>query len=219
MRNKLTILMLLLLAGWILGGCSSDETAPNDPLPELTDEDVAYQSGYMAMGLVEFAPIALEYGDKADSSDGRYSYTFAAGDEIQGTTQLYFEQDNAPSGYAVADYARAWTEDEAPLEITLVEGGVAWLAAFELESAIDQGAGTAVIDGSGTLTIVDYAPTFTVAGLAIARGDDWPSAGTMTFTNEGITATVTFDGDETVTVVIGSETWSFDLDNGTLTEL
>ncbi len=218
MRKIFTILMMLLLAGWLLAGCSSEETAPNDPLPELTNEDVAHQSGYMAMALVEMAPVSLEFSGKADASDGRYQYTFAD-PEIQGDVQLYFEQGDAPSGYDVADYSQAWTGDEAPLALYPIEGGIAWLLAFSLESVIDQGAGTAVIGGAGTLTVGNYEAAFTVVGLAIERGGDWPAGGYMTFTNEGITATVTFDGDNTATIEIGDITWMLNLSNGTLTEL
>ena len=41
----------------------------------------------------------------------------------------------------------------------------------------------------------------------------------MTFTNEGITAVITFDGDSTATVAIGELTWTLDLDTGELTAL
>jgi len=218
MRKTLTFLMLILAAGWLLGGCSSDETAPNDPLPELTDEDVAGQSRFMALAMAEIAPIALEFGGKADASDGRYSYTFTD-DEIQGTVQLLFEQDNEPSGYNVADYARAWTADGLPLELFPISGGIAWLLAFTLESDIDQEAGTAMIDGNGTLTVGSYAPTWIVTGFAVEEDGDWPTAGVITFTNEGITATVTFDGDSTATVTVGGLTWTLNLENGELTEL
>lgn len=217
MRKTITILMLLLLAGWLLG-CSSDETAPNDPLPGLTSEDVATQSGYMAVFLTEMAPVALQFSGKADASDGRYSYAFVDV-EIQGTVQLYFETDGAPSSYTGADFARAWTADGAPLMLRPIPDGIAWLLAFTLESDIDQGAGTAVVAGSGTLTIGNYEPAWTVEGLAVEVGGDWPASGVMTFTNEGITATVTFDGGNTATVTVGSLTWTLNLSNGTLTEL
>ena len=218
MRKTLTFLMLLLTAGWLVGGCSSDETAPNDPLPELTDADVALQSSFMALAMMEMGPVALEFGGKADASDGRYSYTFTDA-EIQGTVQLLFEQESAPSGYDVADYARAWTDDGRPVELYPLVGGVAWLLDFTLESDIDQAAGTAVVNGSGTLTAGDYEPTWTVVDLAVAVSGDWPDDGVVTFTNEGITATVTFNGDSTATVTVGGLSWTLNLDNGELTEL
>jgi len=216
MRNTLTIFMLLLAAGWLLGGCSSDETAPNDPLPELADEDVASQSAIMAMIVAELAPVALEYGSKADASDGRYQYTFAD-DEIVGVVELYFATEGAPSSYEGADHARAWTADGAPLSLYPIPDGVAWLLAFDIVSTIDQGAGTAEITGGGTLTIGNYEPSWTVTGFAIEDGGDWPAAGEVTFTNEGITAIVTFDGSDTATVAIGSLNWTLDLEEGELT--
>ncbi len=219
--RKLTITLMLLLAmGWLLTGCESDSTAPEDELPPVTAEDVANQSGYLAQALIEVAPLALEYdGSKADESDGRYSYTFAPGDPVQGTVELLFEQDGSPSGYSVADHARAWTADGAPIEIQPVPDGVIWELVFTLESAIDQGAGTATVSGSGELEVGDYLATWSVTGYAISDGGQWPAAGTMTFTNEGQTATVTFDGDETATVVVGDDTWVLNLQTGTLTEV
>lgn len=215
----LTFLTLLLAAGWLLCGCDSDETAPNDPLPPLEDGDVAQQSGYMAMAIAEVAPLVLEYGSKADASDGNYSYTFAYGDPIQGVVLLHFELAGAPSGYDVADYAAAYTAADAPLEITAIEGGVPWLLAVDLESDINQGAGTAVVEGTGTLTLGSYVANWTLTALAVEESGDWPASGGMTFTNEGITATVTFDGDDTATVAVGLVSWSLNLNNGVLTEL
>ena len=219
MRNLLTIILLLLAAGWLLGGCESDETAPNDPLPELSDEDVATQSTIVAMAMTELGPIAFDFNPgKADASDGRYQYEFFD-DEIQGTVQLYFETDGAPSSYDGADYAEAWTEDGAPLNLYPIPDSIAWLLAFNLESDINQGAGTAVIEGGGTLVIGNYEAAWTVAGFAIQDGGNWPAAGVVTFTNEGITAVVTFDGDSTATVAIGELTWTLDLETGELTAL
>jgi hypothetical protein len=218
MHKTTTTLMMLLLAGWLLGGCASDPTAPHDDLPAIEEEDVAGQAGYMAMALAGVGPLALEFGGKADASDGRYAYTFFQ-PEIQGVVQLYFETDGLPSSFTTADFARSWTEEEAPLSIYPIVDGLAWLVAFTLESDIDQGAGTAVVDGAGTLTLGSYVADWDVVGLAVEEDGDWPAAGVLTFTNEGITATVTFDGDETVTIEVGELVWSFDLENGTLTEL
>ena len=173
----------------------------------------------MGLVMVEAAPLALEFdGSKADASDGRYEYSFESV-EITGTVQLYFEQEDVPSGYDVADYARAWTDDGAPVELFPIPDGNAWLLALSLESDIDQAAGTALVCGSGTLTIGDYVADWTAEGIAVEVDGDWPTAGVMTFTNEGITAVVTFDGDETATVVIGEVTWTLNLEDGELTEL
>ncbi|HOX26946.1 MAG TPA: hypothetical protein PLL30_14075 [Candidatus Krumholzibacteria bacterium] len=218
MRKTLTYLMLLFVSGWLAAGCESDETAPQDRLPLLESEDVAGQAGYLALAVVELAPLALEYdGGKADASDGNYAYTFAAGGPIEGTVLLHFELDGAPSGYDVADYAAAFTADASPLRVTIVEGGVPWLLAADLETDLDQGAGTAVAYGSGTLTVGGYEATWTLAAVAVADAGQWPASGELTFTNEGITATVTYDGDDTATVEVGDSAWVVNLNDGTLT--
>ena len=221
MRKTLTIFMLLLAAGWLLAGCESDSTAPNDDLAPLEDSDVASQAGYMATAMVEVAPLALEYtpAGKADAVDGLYTYIFAPGDPVQGVVALSFRTGGAngtPCGYDVADYAQAWAVEEAPVTVELIEGGVPWNLVFVLESALDQAAGTAVVGGSGTLEVGQYAASWTCEGLAVSESGDWPTAGTLTFTNEGITATVTFDGDSTAAVTVGDTTWTLNLTNGTL---
>jgi hypothetical protein len=223
MRKILIFLTLLLAATFFVTGCSSDSTAPNDELPALEAEDVAGQSGYMAMAMVEVAPLALEYDGsaKADETDGNYVYTFGATDDIQGTVLLHFREggaDGTPCGYDVADYGRGWTADEAPLTIEIIEGGVPWELGFVLESIIDQAADSAVVDGSGTLTMGDYEAGWTVEDLEVVASGDWPEAGVLTFTNGGFTATVTFDGTGTAIVTIGEASWSLNLGSGELTE-
>ena len=65
------------------------------------------------------------------------------------------------------------------------------------ETMAAHGLGPLAVEISGELTIGNYPATFTVVGLAIESGGDWPAGGYMDFTNEGIVATVTFDGDNT----------------------
>ena len=57
--------------------------------------------------------------------------------------------------------------------------------------------------------------------MICSQGGDSQRAteGVVTFTNEGITAVVTFDGDNTATVQVGTLTWTLNLSNGTLTEV
>ncbi len=78
------------------------------------------------------------------------------------------------------------------------------LSATALESADDVG---------GTWFLSDIAD-FTLVGVVVEDGDDYPAAGVMLFTNEGVTATVTFDGDNLVTVSSGGESWTLNLDTG-----
>jgi len=225
MRKTLFLMMILLAMGWLVGGCSSDETAANDPLPEIDESDVAGQAGYMSVAVVSMAPVALNFSGKADETDGDYVYTFGLGSDLTGSVMLHFEQGGAPSGYDVADYAQAWTADGAPvvfvpeLDIDIPGDPVPWYLAFNLESTIDQGAGTAVVNGSGSLDVGDYAATWSVTDLAVSRAADYPQSGTFTFTNEGITGTVTFDGDNTATVEVGALSWTVNLGTGSITEL
>ena len=221
MRKTLTIFMLLLAAGWLLTGCESDSTAPNDDRAPLEDSDVASQAGYMAVAMAEVGPLALEYQPtaKGGEDDVLYTYTFAPGDPIQGVVLLSFRTGGAegtPCGYDVADYAQARTAEDAPVTVELIDGGVPWNLVFVLESAIDQAAGTAVVDGSGTLEVGAYAASWTCDALAVSRSGDWPTAGTLTFTNEGITAAVVFDGDDTATITVGDLTWTVNLNTGAL---
>ncbi len=217
MRTTLTLLLMLLAMGWLLTGCESDSTAPDDPLPPVTAEDVAGQSGYLATAMVEVAPLALQYSGKADETDGRYDYVFAPGDPVQGTVELSFALDGVPSGWDVADYGRAWTAEGAPLTIQPVADGVVWELVFTLESDIDQGTDTAVVAGDGVLLVGDYEGAFTVTGYAIAEAGEWPSDGELVFNSADHTATVTFEGDSTATVTVGEDSWELDLETGALT--
>ncbi len=219
MRNNLTTLLLLATAAWLFAGCSSDSTAPNDNLPPLEKADVAGQAGFLAVAMVDIAPIGATYSGKAE---GEYVYTFAAGDPIQGTVNLFFRDGGAsgsPSTPAQADWASASTPTGAPLSVTLVDGGLPWLLSFALVSDIDRVNDTATVDGSGTLVVGNYTAAWTLAGLVVFSDGSttWPAEGTLTFTNEGITAVVTFDGDHTATVTVDGEVYTLDLNNGNLT--
>jgi len=223
MRNTLKIVMLLGVMAWLVGGCSSESTAPNDDLPQLTEGDVATQSGFMAMAVVQISPVAFccEPDGKADASDGNYLFSFTPGDAVQGDVLLHFRvggENGTPSGYDVADWGRAWTADEAPLTIEVVDGGALLEADFVLTSTLDRDAGTAVTNGSGTLTLVDYVADWTLEAITLEEDGDYPTSGTLTFTNEGITGTVTFDGDNTASLTVGEMTWSVELNDGSLTE-
>lgn len=214
MRIPAIFLLLMLGAAWLLGGCGSDSTAPDDSLPPLSDEDVADQSGFMAVALVQVAPLGLDYGGKA-ADVGDYTYTFPGGGEVQGTVYLQFRDGGAtgdPVAYGQADWARAYTAGDEPLTIDLIEGGIPWILAFELFSDLNRATDSALVNGGGSLVIGDYTATWTVEDLQINGAQQWPASGTLTFTNEGITAVVRFNGTSTVTVEVGESSFDIDLD-------
>jgi len=68
------------------------------------------------------------------------------------------------------------------------------------------------------LTLVDYVADWTLEAITLEEDGDYPTSGTLTFTNEGITGTVTFDGDNTASLTVGEMTWSVELNDGSLTE-
>jgi hypothetical protein len=219
MRTNLTSLLLLVTAAWLLGGCSSDSTSPNDNLPPLEKADVAAQSGFLAVAMVDIAPIGATFSGKAE---GEYVYTFMPPDPVQGTVNLLFHDggpDGTPSTPAQADWVRATTPADAPLSVALVEDGLPWLLAFNLVSDIDRASDTATVGGAGTLVVGNYTAAWTLDGLVVFSDDSgaWPAEGTLTFTNEGITAVVTFDGDHTATVTVDGDVYMLDLNDGDLT--
>jgi hypothetical protein len=222
MRKIATVLMLMLTAAWFLGGCSSDSTAPNDDLPPLSNEDIAGQAGFLAVALVQIAPLSVDYDGAKSPAQGEYTYTFAPGDPVQGTVNLEF-RDGGPSGdlahYADADWSRAYTSSGAPLSVEVIEGAVPWVLSFNLTSDIDRQNDTATVNGSGLLIVGSYLATWSLDALVVYSGETttWPGSGTMTFTADGRTATVTFDGDHTATIEIDGETYILDLENGALT--
>jgi len=88
MMNKkiylLAALMLMLGLGLWLTGCESDTVAPHDETPELTSEDVAYQSAAMGVATSQVLPQLVEY---EDNDKNEYSYTFPAGSDVTGTVR------------------------------------------------------------------------------------------------------------------------------------
>jgi hypothetical protein len=224
MRQNLILTMLLAVLAWSLAGCSSDTTAPSDNLPPLEKSDVAAQSGFLAVAMVDIAPLGLAYSEAKTQKVGDYTYTFAPGDPVQGTVNLQFRlggPDGEPVSYDEADWARAFTAAGEPVTVELVEGGVPWQLSFNLLSDIDRENDTATVNGGGTLVVGNYTATWTVDGLVVFSDDTttWPAQGTLTFTNSGITAVVTFDGDHTATVEVDGEVYTLDLNTGELTEV
>jgi len=213
MRKYLLFLIALLCASLLLTGCESDSTAPDDELPALESEDVAGQSGAMATAMMSVLPRIWD--PAAGKALGEYEYTFTSG-PVMGTVYSQFRDGEGGDlvGYDVATWALVNTQD--PLAITLIEGGIAWLLGFTITADIDQAADTATATGVGTLVVGDYNASFTLDAVVVQDGDDYPASGSITFINEGITAVVTFDGDNMVTVTVGEDSWTVDLDDGSI---
>lgn len=213
MRKYLITLFALLAMGLMLTGCESDSTAPDDDLPDLTADDVATQSGAMATSMMRALPRIWD--PTTNKANGEYSYTFVTG-PVVGT--IFSEFRDAAGGdlvdYDVAGWARVFTDE--PLAVTLVNGGIPWLLAFDITADIDQQAGSASAAGGGSLVVGDYTATFTLTAVVMQDGASYPASGTITFVNEGISATVTFDGDSTAMVTVGDDSWTVDLDDGSI---
>ncbi len=214
MRKYLLSLIVLLSLGLLLTGCESDSTAPNDDLPALSSEDVANQSGAMAAAMTQVLPRIWNPQNTKDN--GEYEYTFASG-PVDGHRLLRVPRcrRRRPGGLRRGRLG-PHVHHRCALNITLIDGGIPWLLGFNLTADINQATDTATAAGSGTLVVGDYSATFTLAGVVVQQGEDYPAAGIITFVNEGITAIVTFDGDDMVTVTVGDESWTIDLDDGSL---
>ena len=214
-----TVLLPLLLAGLLVGGCSNDPVAPQDEAPALSGEDVAHQAAYVAMAAAVVSPQTVEFGAKADKD--AFTHTFTG--DVAGMVNLVFTAGGQPSGTATADHVDLFTDEGAPLVITIGLQGFSGtvLLGFDLDAAIDRNddPDTAVITGAGTFASGPYAASFTFDSLAVVSGGAYPGSGTMTFTGSGYTATVTYGGGGTALLEMSSRAWEIDLDTGDITEL
>jgi hypothetical protein len=213
MRTNRLLFLALLALGALLIGCESDSTAPDEDLPALESGDVATQSGAMATSMTRVLPRIWSPG--VGKAVGEYSYTFVSG-PVLGTVFSEFrtEEGGELVGYDVAGWCRVFTDE--PLAITLVEGGIPWLLDFSVTADIDQQQDQATASGGGTLTVGAYVADFTLDAVVVRDGDSYPASGSITFVNEGVTATVAFDGDATAVITVGDESWVVDLDDASV---
>jgi hypothetical protein len=225
MNNKkfysLAALALLLGAGLWLTGCESDTVAPHESLPELTTEDVAYQTAAMGAASARVLPQIVEF--TAPGSKNEYEYTFS-GDPVTGSVLFDFRTggaDGTSAPYNTADWGRMYTGVQAPLSFAVGIGGSV-VVDFDIMASIVQATGTAtLLDGSaGNFTAGDYTATFSFSGLMVRAGADYPLGGTMTFISGGHTMTMGFDGTSTATITFnGAMAWTVNLDDGSITEI
>ncbi len=218
----LTALALMLGASMWLAGCESDPVAPHDQLPALTSEDAAYQAAAMGAATGRVLPELLDYSGPLKTE---YTYDFPdMGSDVTGTVHFDFRTggaDGESANYDVADWGRMYTAADSPLSFAVGIGGSVELD-LDIFADIDQATDTATFlaGSAGTFTAGDYIATFAFDGVVVTSGDDYPSAGTMTFVSGGYELVVTFDGDNTATVSLnGVITWVVNLDNGEITEV
>jgi len=219
-RSFLTVLMvpILLAGGWALGGCSNDPVAPHENAPALSVDDVAHQAGWVAMAAGIVGPQTVEFTAKSDKN----SYVYVFEGNVTGGVHLDFFTGGAggtSATPAAADYVDLYTADGAPLVISVGLEGLTGTILLTLDLAADLNRDvdpdTATISGGGTLNSGPYSATFTFDAVAVAVGAAYPSSGSITLTGSGFTMTVTFDGDDTASLVRSDgATFTVNLDTG-----
>lgn len=190
--SRVLIFGVALLAAFGFVGCS-DSVTPNDDIT-VTQEDVAYQSGYVAFAVVEVLPFM---GDRAAVPE-----EIILGSPFGGS----FWHDTVPN-------ERVWTDADHILTLDL--GGEIVTIEFDITAV---GTDPYVANGTGTLTAGSLAIAFTVVDVTVPAGGGYPISGTILIMSSGHSATITFDNG-TAIVVIGELTFTIDLSDGTITEL
>ena len=226
MKNKKIYLLaafaLMLGACLWLTGCESDTVAPHDELPQLTDEDKAYQAAAMGAAAGRVLPQIVEFDG---TSKNEYTYSFPAdGSDLTGNIYFDFRMgnaDGAPAAFDAASWGNMFTAANEPIVFAVGVGGTVEVD-FNIVASLVQATNTAtLLEGSqGTFTAGDYSATFAFDGVIVTAGADYPAGGTMTFTSGGTVLIVTFDGDNTATISLnGIITWILNLDDGSITEI
>ena len=183
-----------LLAVLAFVGCS-ESVAPDDEVT-VTEEDVAYQSGYVAYAMVEVIPVLQ--GRAATPGEETLPPPFGGS----------FWYDPGPPKHAYTDAGHFLTldiDDDDVADVTFT---------FDVT-----GVGTDPItaNGTGILTAGDLVISFTVIDVVVPSGG-WPISGTIVILSSGHEATVTFTPG-LATVVIGELEFTVDLSDGTITPL
>jgi len=222
MMNKkiylLAALMLMLGLGLWLTGCESDTVAPHDETPELTSEDVAYQSAAMGVATSQVLPQLVEY---EDNDKNEYSYTFPAGSDVTGTVHFDFRNGGPtgdPAPYDTATWGRLYTLSGETVSVEIGYGGSIDLE-FDITATLSQDPDSATCSGGGTFTSGDYSATFTFDALVVVEGASYPTGGSMTFVSGEYTMTVTFDGSSVAVISYNGENmWNINLVDGSISD-
>lgn len=224
MMNNLKIAstfgLALLLGGLVLVGCESDSVAPNDEIPPLTEENVAYQAALIDMAMAEIAPVLLNY----TPGKAVYTYTFEGYDYVDGMVYIDYRlggSEGADATPSEADYAHLYTASGDTVRITTEDIDFsAMLLTGDIMADLDQEADTATVrDGSeGSLVAGEYTGTYMIDGFAVGRVG-YPTAGEITFIGGGHTLVSAFDGTNLVVISVdGAATWWLNLDDGLLSD-
>lgn len=219
LKTCLTLLAVLAL-GAVVVGCDSDSTAPQDEVPALTQSGAAQQAAVVAMAVASAAPEIVTFDG---TSKQMYSYTFTGAQGITGTVNLEYwtgGSGGTSATFETGDYAHLWTPNAAGITGTTGAGGSITLT-FDIEATVVQASSTAtiVVGSTGTFVSGDYSGTFGFNDVVVTAAA-YPSSGTVVFTSGGHVITITYNGSGTATLsVSGVDTWTVDLDDGTLTAI
>jgi hypothetical protein len=190
-RLKLTgwtlLTALMLTAAFGLVGCSDDPVTPNDET-QLTAEDVAHQSGFLAYSIVNVLPTL---SNKA----------IPGLETIPGFSGDFWLDSNPDRVFTDADHMLTWTPVGFNVSVT---------CEFDITAI----AGLA--NGTGTLTAGDLVIGFVITDVTVVA-NGYPTAGQIVVSSSGYTATIAFNGG-TATVTIGGESWTIDLSDGSIVE-
>jgi hypothetical protein len=182
----------VLLAMLVFVGCSEDTVTPNDDIV-ITDEDVAYQSGFVARAIVEVLP---EMADRTVLETVYLDPPFSGG--------FYHETDPDE---------RVYTDDILKLSLEIEDFGTTVIFEFDISATGDP----LVANGSGSITAAALYLTFEVINVVVVDG--YPVSGSVEVTESSSrVATITFDGDHTATITINDLVFVVDLDTGLIIE-
>lgn len=223
MKNSLKTLValgLVLMLTGLVGGCESDSVTPQDETPELSQENVAYQSAMVALALAEMGPQLITFNPAKEV----HTYDFTGYEYVEGSVELDFRlggEGGTSATPSQADWASLTTLGDG-LTITYegFEGSAMNLTA-DLQANLDQMANTATIiaPSGGTLVSPPYTGTYEIDGVVVGETGN-PASGDVTFTGGDYTIIVTFNGTASVPVSVnGTTTWMLNLNNGELTEV
>ncbi len=217
--KRIRYLFFLIFAASVLSlaGCASDTVGVHQDPPELSSLDVAHQAGYTGKAFAMIGPYLFE-----DLSPGKDEYIYMFPPDGDGEGTVYFEFFNAAEAdaqYDNADNARMYTmpDESISLNFEVVEKDeISLVLTFDLVAdPYDYDTRTATLNGSGTLDTGIYAGDWSLEDVVISATGD-PQSGSLSFTIEDMTAVITYDGDDTVTVTIGDDTYTLDLETGNI---